>query len=203
MLGPIAAVAGVVVIGFKLASEAAKAFASAVNSRVEQLTAFSPDLARAQARNQVADVRANLRAGREFGADFAKFATTQGEMRRDLNRIGDTILTTLLNDLQPILEAISAGIKFLAENKAWIQEGTKRLEEAIVGGYSTSAAIALRTYHAVQSIDNKTEDANKSDQNFIHDWNELPDLALTDLATLGAGLKRKDIAIDAKGAEIP
>jgi hypothetical protein len=122
-LGPIGIAAGAAAIALTLCVKAATAFAQAVTKRAAELSEFSAAGARARARNEVADVRANLRAGRDFGQNFSRVEATTGEMRRSVQRITDIFENKLLEKLLPFMESMAALVTAIAAKQGAIEAG--------------------------------------------------------------------------------
>lgn len=207
VLGPIAIVGVAVAGALKLAADAASAFASRVTARAQELEAFSPDIARAKAQNEIADVRANFRAGREFGADYAEFSRVTSNISRDLRYLGDIINTTLLDEIRPLLNAVEKltdlAEKYPEEARAIVDHGLAAILNAISGG--TGETVLKGVNGILKLVGLAEEQANRESQdlNIFEDFNKLPDLDLAEGQLVG-GLGRKAVRFNAVGGmELP
>ncbi len=68
-----------------------RAVAGRLGADADRLAAFSPELARAQAQNRVAQTLQNLRLGQQFGANLSEFSRARGQFGRAASELGTDI----------------------------------------------------------------------------------------------------------------
>lgn len=112
-LGP----AGTAIAGFTAAAVGGAALLKiafdTLNSQVEKLQDYSPEVSGAVAMSEVRSEMATLRRAEKIGPDLASFESTRGRMEEKLSDLGTQMLQSLLNIykmIEPLVNLVGAGV---------------------------------------------------------------------------------------------
>ncbi len=119
-LGPIAAGVAVVGAAVAVAAAAVVALRAAINNKTALAADYSPEIAGAQARNQVRALRANVETANRLGGNLAKLEDVSGRIGAAVQSATDKLLEPLLEALVPSAQALASVIE--AANKSGVFE---------------------------------------------------------------------------------
>ncbi len=117
-LGPIAAVVGGFAIAIGGAVVATKAYVDALSAGAQSIRHLSPDVAGANAENEVGQTFAMLRRADEVGPQLGGFQRDMGKLDEAMADVWTEILkvlTKIYDDNKDIMEGVTTGVKIVGE----------------------------------------------------------------------------------------
>lgn len=88
-----------------------------------QIRDFSPDVALADARNEIRQLRADMESARRLGPEVADYEQTRSRISTRLQEARDSILEAPLKELTIVLKTLESGIKMQMDTLQAIGKG--------------------------------------------------------------------------------
>lgn len=119
-----------------LAAGAARAIQGAANTAIAQVGDLSPEVARAQAMDEVRQLRANIRTGERLGDELSDNIEVRGRLSDSLQTIRDAVTEPLLGALNDVMEALVIPLELIADNSEAIKIGVDGALAVLIGADS-------------------------------------------------------------------
>ncbi|MBX9677148.1 MAG: hypothetical protein K2X38_00195 [Gemmataceae bacterium] len=117
-MGPMGVAAAAATVGITAMTKAANEFDSAIMSRVERLSDYSPQLAMAKANVDMQRQFADMQRGQDYGPQLARYL----QVRADVEQKWEDVKMQMLEALMPIAETLMVTVGEIAkilENAPW------------------------------------------------------------------------------------
>lgn len=165
------------------------------NRQAQELSAFSAEIARANARAQVAAIRQQVRSAGTGGAEIARLVETQSRMSVAMTRILDLLQRDVLRILNPVLEWIARGVEIAADLLEYMVAIRDSLLEILAQPWKALDLLDVIAGNLAKIKTNTTKEAG----DFLTMFLQEADLTLDDLDFLQRSRDRGGMPVAAGG----